>query len=102
MKKYIYGLVDTRTSILGDLCLLDRDEVFHDGMIDLLADRRVPDYLVNDVSGFCYGSVSLSDDSIYPEFHMFAVPKLILSGGSVEVQSKRKEASDHADLPENT
>lgn len=102
MKKYIYGLIDTRTCTIGDLCLLDRDEVFHDGLIDLLSDPHVPDYLVSDLSGFCFGYLCMSDDSIYPEFHMFAVPKLIISGGSVEIQSKRKEVSAHADLSENS
>lgn len=102
MKKYIYGLIDTRTNFLGDLCLLDRDEAFRDGIVDLLSDPHVPNYLVTDLSGFCFGSVSLSDDSIVPQFNMFPVPKLIISGGSVEILAKRKEASDLADLPENS
>lgn len=101
MKKYIYGLIDTRTSTLGDLCLLDRDEVFRAGIVDLLSDPNIPDYLVTDLTGFCFGSVSLVDDSIIPEFHLFPVPKPIISGGSLEVQAKRKEDSDYADLPEN-
>lgn len=103
MKKYIYGLIDTRTNTLGDLCLLDRDEIFRDGVIDLLADPHVPDYLVSDLSGFCFGSVSLNDDADpVPSFHIFAVPKLIISGGSVEIQCRRKEVSDFADLPQNS
>lgn len=103
MRKYIYGLIDTRTNTLGDLCLLDRDEVFHDGIVDLLSDLHVPDYLVTDLSGFCFGSVSLKDDAdSLPVFHIFASPKLIISGSSVEIQSKRKEDSDHADLSENS
>lgn len=102
MKKYIYGLIDTRTNTLSDLCLLDRDEVFHDGAVDLLSDPHVPNYLVSDLSGFCFGSVSVVDDSPFPTFHMFPVPKLIITGSSVEIQSKRKEASEHADLPENS
>ena len=102
MKKYIYGLIDTRTNSLGDLCLLDRDEAFHDGLIDLLSDPKVPDYLVSDLCGYCFGSVSLKDDDDpIPDFHIFAFPKLIISGGSVEIQAKRKEASDLADHPEN-
>lgn len=98
MKKYIYGLIDTCTNTLGDLCLLDRDEVFRDGIVDLLSDPHVPDYLVSDLSGFCFGSVSLDDDDDepVPSFHIFAVPKLIISGGSVEIQARRKEASDLA------
>lgn len=103
MKKYIYGLIDVRTNTLGDLCLLDRDEVFRDGLVDLLSDPAVPDYLVNDLSGFCFGSVSLNDDSDpVPSFHIFPVPKLIISGGCVEIQSMRKEASVHADVSENS
>ena len=103
MKKYIYGLIDTRTNTLGDLCLLDRDEVFHDGVIDLLSDPHVPDYLVSDLSGFCFGSVSLNDDDDpVPYFHIFGVPKLIISGSSVDIQSRRKEAKDIADLPQNS
>lgn len=102
MKKYIYGLIDTRTNTLGDLCLLDRDEIFHDGIVDLLSDTHIPDYLVADLAGFCYGSVSLHDEGDPdPNFQIFAVPKLIISGSSVEIQSKRKEASGHADLHEN-
>lgn len=101
MKKYIYGLIDTRTNTLGDLCLLDRDEVFHDGLVELLSDTHVPDYLVSDLCGFCFGSVSLNDDADpVPDFNIFAVPKLIISGSSVEIQTKRKEASDDADLSE--
>lgn len=102
MKKYIYGLVDTRTSTLGDLCLLDRDEVFRDGIVHLLSDPQVPDYLVTDLFGYCFGSVSMNDGAIFPEFLLFPVPKLIISGSCVEIQAKRKEVSDFADLPENS
>ena len=103
MKKYIYGLIDTRTNTLGDLCLLDRDEIFRDGIVDLLSDPHVPDYLVSDLSGFCFGSVSLNDDSdLVPSFHIFPVPKLVISGGCIEIQARRKEDSDYADLPENS
>lgn len=102
MKKYIYGLIDTRTSTLGDLCLLDRDEIFRDGIVDLLSDVHVPDYLVNDLCGYCFGSVSMNDDAVFPEFLLFTVPKLIISGSSVKIQKRRKEASDRADLPENS
>lgn len=103
MKKYIYGLVDTRTNTFGDLCLLERDEVFHDGILDLLSDPNVPDYLVSDLCGYCYGSVSLNDDADpIPAFHIFSFPKLIISGSSVDVQAKRKEASNHADLSKNS
>lgn len=102
MKKYIYGLVDNKTKSLGDLCLLDRDEVFRDGIVSLLSDPSVPDYLVNDLVGYCFGFVSISDDATYPDFHIFSVPQLIISGLSIEVQAKRKEDSDFADLPENS
>ena len=104
MKKYIYGLIDTRTNTLGDLCLFDRDEIFRDGIVEFLSDPGIPDYLVSDVSAFCFGYVSLNDDPglICPNFHIFPVPKLIISGGSVEIQSRRKVASDNADLPENS
>lgn len=102
MKKYIYGLIDTRTNTFGDLCLLDRDEVFRDGIVDLLSDLNVPDYLVSDLCGYCYGSVSLCDDADpLPDFHIFPTPKLIISGCSVEIQAKRKEASADADLAKN-
>lgn len=103
MKKYIYGLIDSRTNTLGDLCLLDREETFHDGIVSLLSDPNVPDYLVSDLCGYCFGSVSLKDDGDpIPDFHIYAFPKLIISGASVEIQAKRKEVSNFADLPENS
>lgn len=103
MKKYIYGLIDTRTNTLSDICLIDRDEVFRDGVINLLSDTTIPEYLVLDLSGYCFGSVSLADDcDPVPRFHIFDRPKLIISGGSVEIQARRKEDSDFADLPQNS
>ena len=103
MKKFIYGLIDIRTHTLGDLCLLDRDEIFRDGIVDLLIDPHVPDYLVSDINGFCFGSVSLNDDTgSIPSFNIFPAPKLIVCGAWDDIQRLRKEASAHADSSKNT
>lgn len=102
MKKYIYGLLDSCSNTLGDLCLLDRDEIFRDGIVSLLSDLTYPDYLVYDLFGYCFGSVSIDADSDHiPHFEIFDAPKMIVSGGCAEIRAKRKEAREHAELLEN-
>ena len=90
MKKFIYGIVDSRTNLLGDLCLLDRDEEFRAGCLKLFSTPSIPDYLVLDLQAYSFGSVSFGDDD-FPKFDIFSVPKLLLSGSSTEVLNSRKE-----------
>lgn len=101
MKKFIYGILDSRTNLLGDLCLLDRDEEFKAGCLNLFRMPSIPDYLVLDLQAYCFGSVSFGDDDL-PNFHIFPVPKLILCGSSTEVISLRKEINSDDNTEEDS
>ena len=83
MKKFIYGIFDIRTHNFGDICILDRDEEFRDGCISLFSNPDIPDYILNDLIGVRYGSVSFDDATMYPKFDMDAIPVTIIYGHDV-------------------
>ena len=99
MKKNIYGLIDSRSCNFGDICLLDRDEEFLDGVTTLLMDPAIPNYVVEDLVGVRYGSVSYDSDQLYPKFDIAPIPSLIISGR--DLIPLRKDVSNEED-PENT
>lgn len=93
MKKNIYGLIDSRSCNFGDICLLDRDEEFVDGVTTLLMDSAIPSYVVEDLVGVRYGSVSYDSDQLYPKFDISPIPSLIISGRDL-VPLRMKVSSD--------
>lgn len=102
MKKYIYGIVDSRTNLLGDLCLLDRDEEFKAGCLNLFSLPSVPDYLVSDLQALKFGFVTFGDDDSFPHFDIYPIPVLILHGSSIEVVNRRVEDVSSETISENS
>lgn len=102
MKKFIYGIMDFRTHLLGDLCLLDRDEEFKVGCLNLFSSPSIPDYLVLDLQAFNFGSVTFGEDGFYPKFDIYPLPQLVLSGASDEVISRRKGDVSRETISENS
>lgn len=88
MKKNIYGIIDIRSHSLGDLCLLDRDEEFRVGCLSLFTNPSVPDYLVPDLIGYNFGSVTYGDDDLLPHFDI-TPPLIVISGHENVVQDRR-------------
>ncbi len=80
MKKNIYGIIDSRTGNFGDICILDRDEEFRDGCLELFRNPDIPDYVVEDLVAIRYGSVSYDCDQIYPKFDIANLPTIIVTG----------------------
>lgn len=98
MVKNIYGIFDSVTGNVGDICILDKDEEFRDGCLRLFSDPRVPGYHVNDLVGVCYGELRFGfgdNPMIVPSF------KVIIRGDSYEVSKLRKEVSCDADVSED-
>lgn len=89
MQKNIYGLIDPITHNFGDICLLDRDEEFRDGCIDLLSNPGIPAYVVNDLIGVCYGFMTFDSDDMYPRFCWTDTPRVIVQGSSPAVVNAR-------------
>ena len=100
MKKYIYGLIDSRSSNFGDICLLDRDEEFRDGVISVLSNSVIPEYIVDDLVGVCYGSVTYDSDMLYPKFDIAPIPSIVVTG--LHVASHRKEDDSRETVSENS
>lgn len=100
MLKNIYGLFDPKTHNFGDICLLDRDEEFRNGCVDLLSNPAIPEYVVNDLVGVCYGYVTFDSDDMYPRFTWSDTPRVIVQGTSPAVVNARlshkEEVSDNA------
>lgn len=93
MKKNIYGLVDSRSGNFGDICILDRDEEFRDGCASLLMNPDIPDYVVADLVGLCYGSIVYDSDMLYPKFDIASIPKLIVNGSDFVLLRKKEDVS---------
>ena len=89
MKKEIYGIYDTKTKNFGDICILDRDEEFRDGCIDLFSNPEIPEYIVQDLVGVNYGYLTFDSDELYPVFHIHDRPRTVFSGSSPMVGSRR-------------
>lgn len=89
MKKNIYGIIDSRTGNFGDICILDRDEEFRDGCLNLFRNPDIPDYVISDLVAYRYGSVSFDSDMLYPKFDISPIPSLVLAG--VDVIPIRKD-----------
>lgn len=89
MQKNIYGLYDPKTHNFGDICLLDRDEEFSAGCVELLSNPAIPGFVVNDLIGVCYGYVTFDSDVPYPCFTLLDTPRPILSGLSPAVVNAR-------------
>lgn len=99
MEKFIYGIYDSVSGNVGDVCILDKDAEFHDGCLKLFADPRIPAYHVNDLVGACYGKIVFGNakrPKIVPSF------KVILRGDSFEVTSLRKDGNDDAEVSEDS
>lgn len=97
MKKFIYGIIDIRTHSIGDLCLLDRDEEFRSGCLNLFSNHAIPDYLVKDLAGYNFGSLTYGDDDVLPHFDI-TPPLIVISGNEDLVQDLRclpEEDSEH-------
>ncbi len=90
MTKNIYGLFDPKTHNFGDICLLDRDEEFRDGCVELLSNPAIPEYVVNDLVGVCYGYVIFDSDDMYPRFTWTDTPRVIIQGTSPSVVFNRQ------------
>lgn len=80
MKKNIYGLIDSRSCNFGDICLLDRDAEFLEGVTTLLLNPSIPNYIIEDLVGVRYGSVSFDSDQLYPKFDIAPIPSIIIAG----------------------
>lgn len=92
MKKHLYGLIDSKTHNFGDVCILDRDGEFRDGCVSLLMNPDIPDCVVEDLVGVCYGSIVYDSDMIYPKFDIPTIPSLIISGRDlISLRKKAKE-----------
>lgn len=89
MQKNIYGLIDPKTHNFGDICLLDRDEEFRAGCVDLLSNPGIPDYVVSDLIGVCYGYMTFDSDDMYPRFCWTDTPRVIVHGTSPAVVNAR-------------
>ena len=100
MKKNIYGLIDSRSCNFGDICLLDRDQEFLEGVTSLLMNPSIPNYIVEDLVGVCYGSVSYDSDQLYPKFDIAPIPSLIISGR--DLISLRKDGVSDETVSENS
>lgn len=96
MKKNIYGLIDSRSCNFGDICLLDRDEEFLNGVTRLLMNPSIPNYIVEDLVGVRYGTVSYDSDQVYPKFDIAPIPSIIIAGH--DLVPARKEAPCDEDL----
>ncbi len=100
MKKNIYGLIDSRSSNFGDICLLDRDEEFRDGVTSLLMDPGIPNYIIEDLVGVRYGSISYDSDQLYPSFDIAPIPSLVICGR--DIVPLRKEGVSRETVSENS
>ncbi len=89
MTKEIYGIYDAKTKNFGDICILDRDEEFRDGCIDLFSNPGIPAYMVSDLLGVNYGYITFDSDDIYPVFHIRDCPRIVISGSSPMVSCRR-------------
>lgn len=83
MEKNIYGIIDVKTGNFGDICILDRDEEFLDGVLKLFLNTDVPKYIVEDLIAVRYGSISYNSKRVYPKFCILKIPTIILSGRDV-------------------
>ena len=92
MKKYIYGLIDSRSGNFGDVCILDRDEEFRNGCVSLLMNPDIPDYVVQDLEGVRYGCIIYDSDMSYPKFDIETTPALIVAGRDLVPLRKQKFA----------
>ncbi len=103
MKKFIYGLIDSRSSNFGDICILDRDEEFRDGCVSLLMNPDIPDYVVEDLIGVRYGSIVFDSDMSYPKFDIATIPSLIVAGRDlIPLRKKGKEDVSCETISEDT
>ena len=90
MKKNIYGLVDKLSGNFGDLCIVDRDEEFRDGCVSMLKKSDVPDYFLEDLVGFRYGTLVYDCDMAYPKFDIASIPSIIFSGHDLVLLRKKE------------
>ncbi len=98
MLKHIYGIYDSMTHNFGDICILDRDEEFRDGCIDLLSNPAIPDYVKDDLVGVCYGDITFDSGDLFPHLVAFERPRVIFVASSPSVQAafaKRKSEVDN-------
>lgn len=90
MKKRIYGIYDQKTGNVGDICTLDCDEEFVDGFTSILSNRAIPDYLVRDLVGLCYGELVTSDGCL-PVIDPQLEPTIIAYGRDVVYARKEPD-----------
>lgn len=95
MTKEIYGIYDSKTRNFGDICILDRDEEFRDGCIDLFSNPAIPDYMVFDLKGVNYGYITFDSEDPYPVFHIHDCPRIVISGSSPMVACRRHIRIEH-------
>ena len=100
MKKNIYGIIDSRTHNFGDICLLDRDEEFRDGCMNLFSNPDIPTYLLSDLEGYRYGSVTFDSDMLFPKFEISTPPVCVVYGADAVLL--RKDDVRRETVSENT
>lgn len=99
MTKEIYGIYDAKTRNFGDICILDRDEEFRDGCIDLFSNPDIPKYVINDLVGVNYGYITFDSGDAHPVFHIHESPRIIITGCTPMVGCRRhiREKEDSCD-----
>lgn len=89
MTKNIYGIYDSKTRMFGDICILDRDEEFRDGCIELFSNPSIPEYIVYDLVGVNYGYITFDSTDSDPVFHIHDTPRILITGSNRMVVERR-------------
>ena len=98
MNKEIYGIYDAKTRNFGDICILDRDEEFRDGCIELFSNPSIPEYIIHDLVGVNYGYITFDSNDCHPVFHIRDTPRIVITGSTPMVGSRRQIRSEQEEV----
>lgn len=102
MNKEIYGIYDAKTRNFGDICILDRDEEFRDGCIELFSNPAIPEYIVKDLVGVSYGYITFDTNDCHPVFHINETPRIVITGSTPMVECRRHIRCQEVNTDEET